>query len=239
MSDTPDISFVIPVFNMESYIGEAISSCLAQSHRNIEVVVVDDGSTDATPKVIKHYADGDPRVKPLRVPNGGAGAARNIGCQAASAPLVALLDADDLCDKDRAKKTLELHKANPDAYLSGAAALIDAFNNQKGQVVPDPFVLERALKENMNGIVNSTVAFTKSLWEKFKYEEGELARIGIDDWQQQLRCALAGVKFVSTPKVLSAYRMLQTGISKHRNEERVKELKAAFLKESGVYAEAA
>lgn len=234
----PDASFVIPAYNMEAYLAECLSGCITQSHRNIEVVVVDDGSTDATPIVAKHYESKDPRVRYFRIPNSGRGTARNVGCGAVRSNLIMVLDADDIPEKDRAKNTIALAAENPGAYLSGGCARIDAFCNQHDYMIPEPFNLRRALDEKKNGIIHSTAAYSKLLWGAFKYDEGEFQAIGLDDWHQQIRAALGGVKFISSPKIFVGYRELSTGISKTRDEARVLAMKEKFLAETqgAIYA---
>ena len=106
-SNMPDLSFVIPVYNGAEYLAEAIASCLTQSHKNVEVVVVDDASTDSTKRVIAHYAKTDQRVQAVFLEeNKGRGHARNVGNRAAKSKYLAVLDADDISDKFRAERCL-------------------------------------------------------------------------------------------------------------------------------------
>ena len=92
MSDLPRVSIVVNNFNYERYVGEAIDSALAQDHDDVEVVVVDDGSTDGSPEVIASYAE---RIVPVLKSNGGQGSAFNAGFAAATGAAVIFLDADD------------------------------------------------------------------------------------------------------------------------------------------------
>jgi glycosyltransferase involved in cell wall biosynthesis len=87
------ISVVIPLYNHAGEIGRALASALGQTHRDLEVVVVDDGSTDGGPDEVSRCPD--PRVRLLRQRNAGAGAARNAGVRAAQGSHIAFLDADD------------------------------------------------------------------------------------------------------------------------------------------------
>lgn len=94
-TDTSLVSVVIPVYNGEKYLGEAIQSALAQTFERFEVIVIDDGSTDKTAEVARSFCS-LPRVKYNYQPNGGTGAARNRGIEAASGDILSFLDADDL-----------------------------------------------------------------------------------------------------------------------------------------------
>ncbi len=87
------VSCIIPVWNCERYLAQAIDSVLRQTFRSFEVIVVDDGSTDATPDVIDRYRGG---IRALRQDNVGAGEARNTGLRLARGSFIAFLDADDL-----------------------------------------------------------------------------------------------------------------------------------------------
>src|SRR5690348_10269988 len=90
--EMPTVSVVIPAFNAAEYIGQAIDSVLAQTHQPIEIIVVDDGSTDQTAQIAAAYPA---PVRVLRKPNGGPASARNMGIAAATGSWIALLDADD------------------------------------------------------------------------------------------------------------------------------------------------
>lgn len=90
------ISVVVPAHNAERFIAEALASVQAQSHRNLEVVVVDDGSTDRTAEIVEAIASRDGRVRLIGTPRRGVSAARNLAIARARGDLIAPLDADDL-----------------------------------------------------------------------------------------------------------------------------------------------
>ncbi len=89
---SPTVSLVIPAYNAEAYLREALDSAFAQTRPPDEVIVVDDGSGDRTPEIAASYGD---RVRLLRQPNRGEAAARNTGVRVARGDLIAFLDADD------------------------------------------------------------------------------------------------------------------------------------------------
>lgn len=96
--ERPPISVIIPVYNCERYLADAIKSVLAQSYRSIELIVVDDGSTDGSAAVARQFSE---RIRYCYQPNGGAGAARNAGIDVATGRFFAFLDADDLWVEDK------------------------------------------------------------------------------------------------------------------------------------------
>ena len=93
---TASISVVVPVYDVAAYLPEALDSILAQSHRSLEVVVVDDGSTDGSGRIADEYAARDPRVHVVHTANHGLGAARNEGIRHATGDLLTFADSDDV-----------------------------------------------------------------------------------------------------------------------------------------------
>ncbi len=95
MEHSPLVSVIVPVYNMEQYLGETLDSVLASDYPSFEVVVMDDGSKDASLEIAKEYARKDPRVKVHTQPNAGACAARNHAIALAEGELILPFDADD------------------------------------------------------------------------------------------------------------------------------------------------
>ena len=98
------VSVVMPVYNGERYLREALDGALSGNALQYEVICVDDGSTDATPEILAEYAARDPRVRVVRQENAGAGAARNAGMQLARGEYLSFLDADDLFEPGMLEK---------------------------------------------------------------------------------------------------------------------------------------
>ena len=100
------ISIIIPVYKVEPYLHQCVDSVLAQTYKNIEVILVDDGSPDECPHICDQYANADARVKVIHQKNGGLSAARNAGVQCASGDYVAFLDSDDFWNDGTALERL-------------------------------------------------------------------------------------------------------------------------------------
>lgn len=96
----PDISVIIPVYNSEQYLGDCIKSVLLQTYSNIEILIVDDGSTDGSPQICDHYAQNDDRIRVIHKPNEGVSAARNIGIEKANGEYIVFVDSDDRLDSN-------------------------------------------------------------------------------------------------------------------------------------------
>lgn len=112
------ISVVIPAYNAEETIDETLLSVRGQSWRELEIIVVDDGSTDRTCEVVDRHAAADPRVRLLRQANAGVASARNAGWQGACSDLIAFIDADDLWSPGKlARQMAELERGGAETGL--------------------------------------------------------------------------------------------------------------------------
>lgn len=100
------VSVVIPVYNVEKYLGECLDSVLRQTLKDLEVICVDDGSMDGSPAILAEYARKDPRIKVVTRANGGLSAARNTGMDAATGKYIYFLDSDDWIVDDAMEKCL-------------------------------------------------------------------------------------------------------------------------------------
>ena len=135
---TPDISIVIPVYNTKEYLTRCVSSLTGQTHSNIEICLVDDGSTDGSGKLCDELAGTDPRIRVLHKENEGQGIARNEGIRMAEGEFVAFLDSDDYWDHDGCRKILErLRQTGADLCAFGYCK-----ENEDGTVVARPAIRE-------------------------------------------------------------------------------------------------
>jgi glycosyltransferase involved in cell wall biosynthesis len=112
--ESPRVSVIIPTYNRSWCLSEAIDSVLAQTFQDMEVIVVDDGSTDETPALLSRYDD---RLRCLRQTNQGVSAARNHGIQAAGGELITFLDSDDLWQSDKLIRQVDYFDRQPDALI--------------------------------------------------------------------------------------------------------------------------
>jgi glycosyltransferase involved in cell wall biosynthesis len=111
----PLVSCIIPAYNSERYLAEALDSVLAQTHRPLQVIVVDDGSTDGTAALAARYGEA---ITLLRQPNRGVASARNCGLRRATGEFVAYLDADDLWHPEKLTRQLARFQERPEIDLS-------------------------------------------------------------------------------------------------------------------------
>jgi glycosyltransferase involved in cell wall biosynthesis len=118
----PRISCLLPVYDGEAFLAEAVRSILSQTYADFELVVVDDGSRDATPDILQGFAEQDDRVRVVRQENGGIVAALNAGLAASRGDYVARMDADDVSLPDRFQFQLDYLDAHPGCVLVGGFA---------------------------------------------------------------------------------------------------------------------
>ncbi len=110
MTDSQLVSVVIPAYNAAATLDETLRSVRSQSHRELEIIVVDDGSTDGTRAIAERHAAADRRVQIVIQSNAGVAAARNAGWRRATSDLIAFLDADDLCAPTRIERQLHVFR---------------------------------------------------------------------------------------------------------------------------------
>ena len=133
MIPMPRASIVVPAFNASVTLGETLDSLLRQTLRDIEIVVVDDGSTDATPRIVRRIARFDPRVRLVRQANRGLAGARNTGIAAARADVVGFCDADDAWEPTKIAAHVAHLDGAPEVGLSySGSSLIDARGRPTG-----------------------------------------------------------------------------------------------------------
>lgn len=116
----PLLSVIVPVFNPDKYFNHCIESILNQTYKNIELILVDDGSTDSSPELCDEYSNKDNRVIVIHKENGGAASARNAGLDIAKGDYIGFVDADDYIDSDMYEVMLnEIIEYNADAARCG------------------------------------------------------------------------------------------------------------------------
>jgi CDP-glycerol glycerophosphotransferase len=121
---SPQISVVVPFHNNEDLLGDCLRSIARQTHANLEVIMVDDGSTDGSVEIAKRRAADDPRFILIRVPNGGPGYARNRGIEQATGEFLAFVDADDMLPSHACEVMLHTLQQSGSDFASGGVERI-------------------------------------------------------------------------------------------------------------------
>lgn len=168
MDSHPRVSVLLPVFNGEAYLIGAIESILSQSYQDFEILVVDDGSTDRTPDLLKQLQSRDSRLRVFTLEhNQGISSALNTGLQHARGELIARLDADDICLPDRFQRQVDYFQSHPEVGLLGGNCTVI---NAKGRIIAYWFypTSDLAIRWKMlfhNAFINSTMMFRREVAE--------------------------------------------------------------------------
>lgn len=222
-------SFVIPAYNADRWLSKALYSCRTQTIKNIEIIVVNDGSTDSTQLIAEWHQKEDKRVRVFNQPNAGRSAARNFGNDQSASDLILVLDADDMATRNRVKDTLATFELKKPDFLYGSFFSIDSLGTTQSKIVCGPFDPEVAKQKKLNFICHSTVAYTKKLSQVIRYEEGVYTNLGLDDWKFQWETYKCGFKIQHVRNPLCYYRVTESGVMGTRDPKAVEEAKDAYL----------
>lgn len=208
------ISIVVPVYNTEKYLDEAIGSVLAQTFSDWELLLVDDGSTDNSATICKKYVDQDSRIRYIHKSNGGQASARNLGIKNARFEWIAFLDSDDLWAPEKLETQIgEIEKEKPDFLYSAGYEMFEdrnvAYNWYFKKFKGDDFfqILYRSCMVNCNTVLVSK----KLLIETGLFDENQLLR-GVEDWDLWMRLAKKSKVVFGSEKKLAYYRIHGDGI---------------------------
>lgn len=142
MTKQPKVSVIIPVYNTEKYLRQCLDSVVSQTLRDIEIICIDDGSTDSSPDILCEYATKDSRIKILRQKNLYAGVARNNGMAAATGEYLCFLDSDDWFEADMLEKAYcKAKSVDADMVIWGG----ESFNDATKQTTAAPWLLNLSL----------------------------------------------------------------------------------------------
>ncbi|MGX7112127.1 glycosyltransferase family 2 protein [Gemella cuniculi] len=175
------ISVIVPVYNVEQYLEKCVNSIINQTYKNLEIILVDDGSTDSSGKICEKLAEKDARIRVIHKENGGLSDARNKGIEVATSNLIGFIDSDDYIDNDMYEILLK-NLMDTDADLS-MCGHYDVYNNiPESQVVNKKtweLNSEKAIKMVMKAKILSVTAvnklYKKSLFSDLKFELGKIA----------------------------------------------------------------
>jgi glycosyltransferase involved in cell wall biosynthesis len=193
------ISCIVPVFNGERFLQEALDSILAQTYAPLEVVVVDDGSTDGTAAVLAKY---DESVRVFRKANAGPAAARNTGIAAARGEFIAFLDSDDIWHAEKLARQMSRFEVRPD--LSACITHIQNF------FMPELSEEEKQLRRHprsqpIAGYSSVTLLARRTLFDAVGLFDETLKHGDDTDWF--LRARAAGAAIDVLPEVLVSRRL--------------------------------
>lgn len=207
------ITVVIPCYNYAKYLTECVASVRRQTYKNIEIIVVNDGSPDNTEEVCKKLG-----VTCLTKPNGGLSSARNYGIKHAKGEYIMCLDADDILPDD----SIEHHLKNAGPGIISQCGMMEfeasfAFWNPK----------ENSTLENVKygNTIYCNAVFNKKDWESVGgYDESETMRLGYEDWEFWIRMLKHGCVIKTSMETGLLYRIHMSSMTRtktHTNKEKL------------------
>jgi glycosyltransferase involved in cell wall biosynthesis len=215
------ISVLFPVYNVEAFVAEALASIQSQTFIDMEIVVVDDGSTDATRRVVEQIAASDPRIRVVGTPaNQGLIAALNLGLQSCHAAFIARMDGDDIALPSRLEKQWRFLEENPRIALVGCATTaID----QAGNPIPGLGISRKPVTEEEVAKTMFLAAPCLHIWlarrEVYDTLSGYRELPCVEDYDFLLRALTAGFRIGNLPDPLMRIRG-GTGHASSRLEQR-------------------
>ncbi|MBO4894789.1 MAG: glycosyltransferase [Clostridia bacterium] len=205
------ISVIVPVYNVEKYLDTCIESIVSQTYDNLEIILVDDGSTDNCPAMCDEWALKDPRVKVIHKENGGQGEARNLGIDAAAGDYIGFVDSDDVISPVMYERLLNALTENGADFIQCAMVKFGTYPfkgfDSAGAVVNRPRVLTNgeAVKALIaEGAITSTcpsVLLKAETAKKVRFDSGVIN----EDVMWVYRAVRESEKILLTDEVLYAY----------------------------------
>lgn len=207
------VSVIIPVYNVEKYIGETIESVINQTYRNIEIITVNDGSTDGSLSILQEYAGKDSRIHIVDQKNKGLSGARNSGLAAATGEYLCIFDADDIMLPEKiATQVAYLEEySDIDFVYSNIIHFIDGEKTER--VLSIPKISKNPYKELLCGnfINPNSILMRKEVYERYGGFDESLR--SAEDWDYWLKLAKNGVAFGHQDAFLTRYRVRNTSLS--------------------------
>lgn len=198
------VSVIIPAMNAEKFIEATIRSVLAQTYSDFEIIVIDDGSTDATVSIVEALARTDPRIRLHRNgKNCGVGETRNRGFSLAKGKWVALLDSDDVWRPEKLEKQLALAHSSGADIIYCSYALVDERTGEKVKdyILPEKTTYEDTLKVNI--ITCTTALLSDKIAKNYRFTS-EFYHEDFVFWLELLK---KGYRAVGCPEVLADYTL--------------------------------
>lgn len=232
MNPDPLVSVIIPCYNSEKFLEEAVSSVLGQSYENIELIIVDDSSTDNSFRIASEISEMDKRVRVLRIAHSGLpAAARNAGIDKAKGDLIAFLDSDDKWVKEKLKQQVDYFINKPDAVFVYSMSITFGEVNVFSPMYELLPIFFRAAK-NKNDLLkkgntiplSSAVVRTEKIKEAGGFDEDPGLK-AVEDYDLWLRLSDEG-NFYFLPRIHTYYRIHgnQSSAGWSEKEERLKYL---------------
>lgn len=219
------ISVVIPVYNVEKYIRECLDSIVNQTYKNLQIILVDDGSTDSSGKICDEYANKDSRITVVHQENQGAGAAKNAGLELIKGECFSIIDSDDYIDLSMYEKMVSLMEQ----YNSDIAQCLFIQNYQNKNIRSETFLTDKSpLKLSSDKYMKKYLSdwrfavfwnklFRSSLLDNIRFPVGR--KIDDEFFTYKLVCNAKSI--ISTTDAFYYYRMRKSSVMNNNAKDRL------------------
>jgi glycosyltransferase involved in cell wall biosynthesis len=211
---TSSVSVIIPAFNAADFILATLRAVQCQTHTNFEVIVIDDGSSDNTAKIVQAFCDTDQRFSIIKRENGGVSAARNLGAALGSCQFTAFLDADDIWYPEFLAKSVDFMASRPDVSVCFAGVRIVDQNGIPTGAFSSRKVLKPTIADLLAG--NPTTTCSNLVVRRKAFDESGGFREGLNHAEDQLwliEMHLRGKVIEGIDSILLDYRTNHAGLS--------------------------
>ncbi len=205
------ISIIVPIYNVEEYLGKCLDSIINQTYENLEIILVDDGSPDSCPAICDEYAAKDSRIKVIHKENGGVSSARNAGLDAATGEYIGWVDPDDIAEKNMFEVLLKaLNENKSDISVCGVKKFQMESKEEfhSPQTVDGKTFLKLLLKEDEKSYLWNKL-YKRELFSDIRFPEGEI----FEDMKILHLIAEKAQTAVFTDKTFYNYRIREKSIT--------------------------
>lgn len=190
------ISVIVPVYNVEKYIKNCIDSIINQTYKNLEIILIDDGSKDNSGKICDEYTKLDNRIKAIHKKNGGLSDARNVGIDNATGKYITFIDSDDYVENDYVEYLYKLIKkynvkmsiSSYKVICKNETKIIDMAKNNKDEKLKTQECLRKMLCEKGFTVSACTKMYEKSLFSDIRFPLGKLCEDNGTTYKLILKC---------------------------------------------------
>lgn len=214
------ISVIIPTYNSEKYILECVYSVINQTHKDIEIIVIDDGSIDNTEKKLENLIK-DGKIIFYKKNNGGPASARNLGIRKSSGDYIAFIDADDVWTENKIENQIDLIRKNNEPVVIYTDIFYINKEREREYDIYQGLIYEKLLKSNF--ITNSSVIIDRRIIRDVGLLNESEEMFGIEDYEYWLRISKK-YKFVFLNKKLTGYRIHANQINSHTKKYQISNL---------------
>ena len=208
------ISVIIPVYNVETYLSTCLESVLHQSYRDLEILLIDDGSTDKCPEICDAYAVKDQRIKVIHKKNGGLSDARNAGLAVVTGDYISFIDSDDCIAPDMLEKMLQaIHDKNADICCCGITSYFEG-EAREDELKPEacagkaPLFYKKLYKDNTFPVAAWNKLYKAKCWKTMRFPKGKICEDAFTTYLQLDQAE----RIVQIPDPLYFYRIREESI---------------------------